>query len=323
MAGVDTSGGSRLLAINVTWDQVSQLLVIGVINGAAYGVLGVGFSIILGVTGRFHFAFGLTYALAAYGVFWAYARAGLPYVVAVVFGVLVCVIVGVGLERVVYRTLVKQAGLAALLAIFVASLGIAIAGENLLRLTFSSAAQQIGGATSLRTPIRWGPTSFRWLDVWQVTTGLVLVLALTALLRYTGLGRAIKATRGNPEMARIIGIDPHRIYIICFAIGSLFAGVAAYWYGAKYSVQADMGFKPVIFAFVVGFLAGTASSPIRIFLVGIGVSIIEQLSSIFLEVRWTQLIVFLILVVFLGALSIEPRKVYAAIRHPNLFGTKG
>jgi branched-subunit amino acid ABC-type transport system permease component len=88
-------------------------------------------------------------------------------------------------------------------------------------------------------------------------------------------------------------------------------------------VQADMGFKPVIFAFVVGFLAGTTSSPIRIFLVGIAVSVIEQLSSIFLEVRWTQLVVFLILVVFLGALSIEPRKVYAAIRHPNLFANRG
>jgi branched-subunit amino acid ABC-type transport system permease component len=312
-----------LLAINVTWDQVSQLLVIGVINGAAYGVLGVGFAIILGVTGRFHFAFGLTYALAAYGVFWAYSRAGMPYAIAVIFGVLVCVIIGVGMERFVYRTLVRQAGLAALLAIFVASLGIAIAGENVLRLTFSSAAQQIGGGENLRTTIRWGPTSFRWLDVWQVVTGFVLVLTLTALLKYTGLGRAIKATRGNPEMARIIGINPNRIYIICFAIGSLFAGVAAYWYGAKYSVQADMGFKPVIFAFVVGFLAGTASTPIRIFLVGLAVSIIEQLSSIFLEVRWTQLVVFVILVVFLATLSIEPRKVYAAVRHPKLFASRG
>jgi branched-chain amino acid transport system permease protein len=312
-----------LLAFNITWDQVSQLLVIGVINGAAYGVLGVGFAIILGVTGRFHFAFGFTYALAAYGVFWATARAGMPYVLAVLFGILVCVIAGVGMERFGYRALAKRAGPAALLAVFVASLGIAIAGENVIRLTFSSAAQQIEGATGLRTAIHWGPTSFRWLDVWQVVSGLLLVVVLTLVLTYTGLGRAIKATRGNPEMARIIGIKPNRIYIVCFAIGSLFAGVAAYWYGAKYSVQADMGFKPVIFAFVVGFLAGTASSPIRIFVVGIIVSIIEQLSSLFLEVRWTQLVVFVILVVYLGALSIEPRKIYAAIRHPSMFANKG
>jgi branched-subunit amino acid ABC-type transport system permease component len=237
--------------------------------------------------------------------------------------VLVCVLAGVGMERVGYRALANQAGAAALLAVFVASLGIAIAGENLIRLTFSSAAQQIGGATSLRSTIRWGPTSFRWLDLWQVTSGVVLVVALTALLRFTGLGRAIKATRGNTEMARIIGINPNTIYVICFAIGSTFAGVAAYWYGAKYSVQADMGFKPVIFAFVVGFLAGTASTPVRIFVVGLVVSVIEQLSSLFLEVRWTQLVVFVILVVYLGTLSIEPRKVLAALRRPGLFASRG
>jgi branched-subunit amino acid ABC-type transport system permease component len=311
-----------LFAITITWDSVSQLLVTGVINGAAYGVLGVGFAIILGVTGRFHFAYSFTYALAAYGIFWAYARAGVPYLAAVVFGVLLCVVVGIAIERVAYRTLANQAGAAALLAIFVASLGIAIAGENLIRLTFSSAAQQIGGASSLRTPIHWGPTSFRWLDLWQVVSGVVLVAALTALLRYTGLGRAIKATRGNPEMARIIGINPNTIYLICFAIGSTFAGVAAYWYGAKYSVQADMGFKPVIFAFVVGFLAGTASAPARIFTVGVVVSVIEQLSSIFLEVRWTQLVVFVILVLYLGTLSIDPRKVVAVFRRPRVFASK-
>ena len=80
---------------------------------------------------------------AAYAVFWASARAGMPYVIAVIFGVLICVIVGVGMERFGYRTLAKQAGPAALLAIFVASLGLAIAGENVIRLTFSSASQQI------------------------------------------------------------------------------------------------------------------------------------------------------------------------------------
>ena len=59
-----------------------------------------------------------------------------------------------------------------------------------------------------------------------------IVVALTALLRYTVLGRSIKATRGNPELARIIGINPDTIYMICFAIGSMFGGVAGGYGGA-------------------------------------------------------------------------------------------
>ena len=156
---------------------------------------------ILGVSGRFHFAYGFTYALAAYGVFWGYSRAGMPFAVAAIFGVLVCVLAGVTIERVGYRTLARQAGASALLAIFVASLGIAIAGENLIRLTFSSANQQIDGPLGFRTVLRWGPTSFRWVDVWQVLSAVVLVAGLTACCaspRSGGRSRRRAATRRWP-----------------------------------------------------------------------------------------------------------------------------
>ncbi len=91
----------------------------------------------------------------------------------------------------------------------------------------------------------------------------MVVLAL--LLRYTSLGRSIKATRANPELAQTIGISANQIYLLCFFIGTLLCGVAAFWYGLQFTIDPAMGFKPVIFAFVVAFLAGTASSPIRVF----------------------------------------------------------
>src|SRR5438046_3971303 len=99
-----------ILAANFTWDSVSQLTVTGVINGASYGLLGVGFALILGVTGRFHFAYGFTYALGAYATFWAFQRAGFPFAVAAIFGIGFCVASGLAIERFAYRTLANQAG---------------------------------------------------------------------------------------------------------------------------------------------------------------------------------------------------------------------
>jgi branched-subunit amino acid ABC-type transport system permease component len=302
-----------ILGITFSSDITLQLISAGIINGAAYGLLGVGFSLILGVTGRFHFAFGFGYALAAYGAFWAYDRAHLPFGVAFLIGVVLCVIFGLICEEFVYGPITGRAGATALLAVFVASLGIGIAGQNLIELGFSSAAQQIGGPEGFETTIKWGPVVFRWIDVWQVASAVALVIILTLVLRYTGLGRAIKAVRGNPEMARIIGINPHSIYLICFGIGSLFSGIAGVWFGLKYSVESDMGFNPVIFAFVVAFLAGTARSPVRIFVVGILLSLLQQLSAIFLQVRWTQLVVFVILVLYLISLALEPKKLWARL----------
>ncbi len=303
-----------IFAANFTWDAVSQLTATGIINGAAYGLLGVGFALILGVSGRFHFAYSFTYTLAAYLVFWFVDRAGVPFWISAVLGVLGAMVVGVAIERFIYRGIAARAGANALLAIFVAALGIGVAGQNLISLLFSSASQQIDSPAALRTPITWGPVVFRWIDVWQVLSAVAIVLGLTALLRFTPLGRAVRATRGNPEMARIIGIDPNQIYLVVFALGTLCCGVAAFWFGVKYSVQPDMGFEPVVFAFVVAFLAGTASSPVRVFVVGLVISLIEQLSTIWLEVRWSQLVVFLVLLLYLISLSIDPKRIYARVR---------
>ena len=171
-----------------------------------------------------------------------------------------------------------RAGATALLAIFVASLGIGIAGENVIALFWSSQSQAFGGRKAHFTQDVWHIWKVNFLnwDVCQTVTGLVLVLILAALLRYTSLGRQIKATRVNPDLATIIGINANTIYLICFGIGTFLAGVAAFWYGVKFTVEPSMGQRPVIFAFVVAFLAGTASGPVRVFFTGIALGLIEH-----------------------------------------------
>ena len=299
----------------ITLQQFIQLSANGIINGAAYGLLGVGFALILGVTGRFHFAFSFTYTLAAYVIYTLHNRgAHLNLWVALALGLGLITALGVGIERYVYQPLATRAGATALLAVFVAALGIGIAGENLIRLFWGSSSQSLTGLA--QKPIRLfnDRAIFLNFDVYQVLSAACLVLILAGLLRFTPLGRAIKATRGNPEMAQIIGINARVIYMVCFGIGTLFSGVAAFWYSIKFSVIPDMGLRPVIFAFVVAFLAGTARSPIRVFLVGIAVSLIEQWSSMVMSVRWTQTAVFVILVVYLISLSVDPKAWLARAR---------
>jgi branched-chain amino acid transport system permease protein len=299
-----------LLAV-FTFDSVSQLTVVAIRNGAFYGLLGVGFALILGVTGRFHFAYGFTYSLAAYMVFTFIDRAGLALWPSAVLGIGLVTAFGIGIERFIYRPLAARAGANALLAVFVASLGLGIAGENIIRLLWSSASQQLRGVTI--KPYHLGPTNFLNLDVYQVITSVVLVILLTVALRYTALGRAVKATRSNTDMARIIGINPNTIYLLCFGVGTFFCGVAAFWRGMEFTVQPDMGFQPVVIAFVVAFLAGTASSPLRVFIAGVVVSMIEQYSSIWLSARWTQLAIFVVLVLYLVSLSLDPRAILARL----------
>ena len=304
------------MLIAVDFQTLRQLTVDGFFRGCSFGLLGVGFALILGVTGRFHFAYGFTYTLAAYLAFTFTFRVDLPFWPSAILGVLFAAVIGTLIERVVYRPLAANAGPTALLAVFVAALGLAIAGVNIIALFWGSQTQSFYGP--VKKPYHLWDTIFVNFDVWQAISAIVITTLLALMLRYTALGRRIKATRVNPDLARTIGINADTTYLICFFLGTICAGVAAFWYALKFTVDPAMGASPVIYAFVVAFLAGTASSPVRVFITGIVVALIEQYSSIWLSVRWTQTAVFVVLVGYLTVLAVKSSSFRARVRRPRL-----
>src|SRR5205814_4363449 len=107
--------------------------------------LGVAFALILGVTGRFHFAFAIIYTFTAYVAAVVLDKWGLPLFPACVVGLLLGVALGPAVEAVVYRPLAQRAGDNALLGVFVAALGLVIAGENFIRLVWGNDARNMNG----------------------------------------------------------------------------------------------------------------------------------------------------------------------------------
>ncbi len=298
-----------MFAVDIGREIFTQLTFNGLFRGTSYGLLGAGFAIILGVTGRFHFAYGFTYTLAAYLAFTLHARGtwagpfsnGIPFILAGIIGILATSFVGVGIERFVYRPIAKRAGATALLAIFVAALGIGIAGQSTIALLWGQQSVAFYDRGNHLSKVGWGfwKITYENLDVIQAITSVTLIVIFALILRFTSLGRQMRATRVNPDLAEIIGINSKRIYLICFFIGTLFCGTSAFWYGLQFTVNPDMGARPVITAFVVAFLAGTASSPIRVFLTGVAIALLEQWLSMFIATRWTQTAVFVVLFVYL------------------------
>lgn len=298
-----------MFAVDIGREIFTQLTFNGLFRGTSYGLLGAGFAIILGVTGRFHFAYGFTYTLAAYIAFTLHARGtwagpfsnGIPFILAGIIGILATAFVGVGIERFVYRPIAKRAGATALLAIFVAALGIGIAGQSAIALLWGQQSVPFYDRGRHLSKVGWGfwKVTYENLDVIQAVTSVSLIVIFALILRFTSLGRQMRATRVNPDLAEIIGINSKRIYLICFFIGTIFCGTSAFWYGLQFTVNPDMGARPVITAFVVAFLAGTASSPIRVFLTGIAIALLEQWLSMFISTRWTQTAVFVVLFVYL------------------------
>lgn len=157
-----------------------QFTAAGVIAGSAYALIGVAFGLILSVTGRFHFAFTFTYTVSAYAASQVGESYGLPFWLSMVVGGLVGAVFGVAAERLVYRPLAEKSGAYALLVIFVASLGLAIIGRNLISLIWiDSASRQITGFENAGYHVVVDLTK---LGIVQVVVAWVLVLLLGGVL---------------------------------------------------------------------------------------------------------------------------------------------
>jgi branched-chain amino acid transport system permease protein len=289
-------------------DLFSQLLANGIINGSSYAALGLGFGLIIGVTGRFHFAYGTTYAIAAYAAIGAHDH-GIPLLPAIVVGIAAGAALGVVIEWLIYRPLEGASPTLALLSIFVSALGIVIVGENVIRLWLGSRSQILDPGFTVKG-LSIGNTTFTSLDVVTVAVMWTAILVTAAMIRYTRPGRMIDAVRVNPEMARVVGIDSGHVYLAVFAIGSAIAGGAAILGTMKYAAVPDMGNQPVFIAFVVAFLAGVGSSPLRTAIAGLAIGIIESMSGLWLSSQWSQLVVFSILFIYV---AIQPIPIKAML----------
>jgi branched-chain amino acid transport system permease protein len=286
-------------------NEILQLTANGVFRGMSYGALGAGLALILGVTGRFHFSYALTYTIAPIVAFQVAQAVGMPFWPAAAVGVIAAMLLSVAIEVFIYRPVAARAGANSLLAVMVSSLGISIAGVAILQLLLGTGSIPFYGPPL--SAINLGPVTFTNFDVMQALSALVLVVALAIVLGRTPLGRSIKATRSNPALAGALGINTRRVNIIVFAIAGVITGVCAIWYGLQYTVEPAMGDRVIIYSFVVAFLAGTRSGPMRALVVGLALGLLEQWLSLVLSVQWSQTAVFVVLVVYLVVLATQGR----------------
>lgn len=289
----------------MTLDTFLQLTATGISRGAAIGLLSVGVALVLSVTQRFHFAYGALYMLTPYlaytfhelGLFPPLVDATVGFWLAVGLAIALTALAGGAVERHLYRRIEHVTEGNVILAVFVASLGLNIALQNTVVLIWGSQAQPFVGPTPER--VAWGPVRLLNFDIWQVIVYTALTVAVAGVLRFTPVGRAVRALRSNRTLAHTLGVRTGRIGVGVFIVATALAGVVAIGQGLQFTVEPTMGDRPLIYANVGAFLAGTSSPPMRVFATGMGLVVVEQWSSMWLSVRWSQTAVFIILVAFL------------------------
>ena len=136
-------------------------------------------------------------------------------------------------------------------------------------------------------------------DLLVILVTMPLMGGLTVFVRYTKLGKAMRATAQNPTAARLLGIDVDRVIGWTFAIGGLLAGAASVIYGLTINtVSFQMGYQNGLYAFTAAVLGGIGNLP-GAMLGGIVIGLVRSLGSQYVGEQWTSALVFGILILLL------------------------
>jgi branched-chain amino acid transport system permease protein len=268
----------------------------GLVIGSTYALLGVAFQIVYSTTRIFHLAQGLIYTSAAFGASVIVTKVSLPLWAACVIGLATGVIVGILIELGIYRTL--RIRKATLLAIFLASLGIATGGTYLMQIIFGPQQQPLTGFPMRQFSLAGGGITLTTLDLAKIGSAWLCVALVYVFLQKSKYGQAILGVSENPNMAGAVGINERQVTLLVMVIGSALASFAALFYAMGASANPQMGTTPTFIGFIAVFFGGITSLP-GAALGGFILGMVSSLSGLFVDPNYSSVVMFGVLFLLL------------------------
>lgn len=272
--------------------QFAQLLANGLMAGAMLAVPALGFNIIFAVLRISNFSLAALITVGGYAGFVANTMLGLPIIVSIAFAFLVASMVGVASDYVALRPLRKYGPI----SVAIASLAVNMILENILRFSFGNDMRSLDVPATrdwVVMGLRIGPQQFYNFLIASVT-----MAALFALLRFTRIGKAMRAVADNPGLADIKGINPARISQFAIFLGAGLAGMTGILLSLDTAVDPTMGMRLILSVFAGAVLGGLGSIPGAV-AGGLLIGVAEEVSILFMPVAYRSAIGFIAIVVAL------------------------
>jgi branched-chain amino acid transport system permease protein len=252
-----------------------QALVSGLSIGSIYALIAQGYYITYITTGALNFGQGEFLMVGALFGLTCYVTLGLPYAIAILAAIVLTALMGVGLERVAIRPVMRHA---LSLSWVLSTVAVSIILKN--------AAVHIWGPEQIKFPspfgadvIRIGQAGIFPQELFIIAAAIGTVIAVQIFLKRAVLGKALMAVAFNRNAAAVMGIDVKRMVVLAFVLSSALAGLGGVLIAPITFAWAYMGTVPGIKAFAAAIFGGL-ENPVGILIGGLVIGLLEQIFGI-------------------------------------------
>jgi branched-chain amino acid transport system permease protein len=282
----------------------------GIVVGSLYVLVALGLTLIYGVLVQINFAHADIVTVGAFVAYFITHLMSGNYLA----GIAVALVVGAGLGWLINAAIfapLRERG--SELLPLIATIGVSIMLQNAMLVVLGPIPYAFDTPYS-NSVIRLGRLFFTWQNVLIIIVSLTTIALLYAFMKFTFLGKALRAVSQDRETAGLMGINPNYVIMLTFVIASALAGLAGAMLGPVLVLTPFAGTSVIVKAFAIVIIGGFGNVEGTI-IAGLIVGLIESYTTQFLDPGLIDIVVFALLLL---TLALRPTGLIAERREENV-----
>ena len=279
------------MSLQITASMLLQGIVSGLLAGGLYAMVALGMALIFGVMRVINVAHGTLIMLGAYTTFWVFHLYGINPFLSLFISFPLIFLVGVLLQRFFIYRVVNAPELSSLLLTF----GLSIFISNMAMMAWTADYRSVEFLTG---SFLIGPVALSKPRLVAFLFALAITWLAFLFLNRSKIGKAIRATSQQRDLAQVCGINVRRIDLISFGLAAGLAGAGGSLIAVMFSIFPEMGQIYVFKSFLVIVLGGAGNYP-GAFFGGLILGLAEGLASMLLSAQLSEVFAYVLLVIIL------------------------
>jgi len=295
------------LALRSGVTPFAQVTVNGLVAGAYFALGAAGLTLVYGVLRLINFAHGDMLTFGAYITLLGTIGLGLPFLAAAALGVTATSALALGFEKAIWGPLRRRHAKA--LQMILAAIGLAFVIRNTIQLVAGTNPRGVG--VDVTGSIALGGVRIGKTQLLVLVVGYAALVALGLMLRYTLLGKRLRALSDDPMLAETSGIDTGRLVVVTQLLAGGLAGLAGALFAASIGViTPNVGFLLLLFLFAATILGGIGNA-FGALAGGVALGLMQEWSTLLVEARWKSAVGFVVLIL---VLIVRPQGLFGRVR---------